>query len=507
MLQCRKIEFAVCPLCTTRGIGHAAGSPTWGGTAIATTAPPAELPAFARPAKLGPAAWAWALFQGARDPYVILIVIYVFAPYFATVVVGDPVRGQALTASAAKWGGWAVLLIAPLVGATVDRMGRRKPLLALVVACMVPLIAALWWARPDGSGLGTGSVVAIIATITVLFALTDTLHNALLLPAAGMRGAGAASGLALAFGNFVSVFLLAFVLWAFALPGKVPWAWIPAHPLFGLDTATHEQDRVVALISAGTLVVLGWPVFRFVADVPSTGMRLGAAIRAGAGDLVKLLQEARGHANALYYIVTRMIFTDGLSGVLVFSGIYAAGRMGWGALELLAYGILLSMMAVAGGIGAGWLDGRIGPKYALMVELMLAVASQIATLGIGRDQIFYQPWDAAAHAPLWSGPMFTTMPELALIGTGFVGALGVCGAYASSRTLLVRVAPPGRIGVFFGLFSLAGLATSWLAPALVQYATLASGSQRIGLLPVSGLLMVGLVMLCFVRGGGPVADD
>lgn len=507
MLQRGRYHSDVCPLCTTCGFGHARASSTWGGPAIATTAPPAEIPAFARPARLGPAAWAWALFQGARDPYVILVVIYVFAPYFSSVVVGDPVRGQALIASAAKWGGWAVLLVAPLVGATVDRMGRRKPALAVVVACMVPLMAALWWVKPDGSGLGSAGVIAILATITVLFALSDTLHNALLLPAAGMRGAGAASGLALALGNFVSVFLLAFVLWAFALPGKVAWGWIPHAPLFGLDTAMHEQDRLVALISAATLVVLGWPVFRFVPDVASTGMRLGAAVRAGSGDLVALLREARGHANTLYFIITRMVFTDGLTGVLVFTGIYAAGRMGWGALELLAYGILLSMVAVIGGFGAGWLDGRIGPKRALLVELSLAIASQINMLGIGRDELFFQPWNDAAHAPLWSGPMFTTVPELVLIGTGFVGALGVCGAYASSRTMLVSVAPPGRIGVFFGLFSLAGLATSWLAPALVQYATLASGSQRIGLLPVAGLLAVGSVMLLFVRGGGPHASD
>ncbi|MET0337599.1 MAG: MFS transporter, partial [Caulobacter sp.] len=36
-------------------------------------------------------ALSWALFQGARDPYVILITIYIFSPYFANVMVGDPV--------------------------------------------------------------------------------------------------------------------------------------------------------------------------------------------------------------------------------------------------------------------------------------------------------------------------------------------------------------------------------------------------------------------------------
>lgn len=35
----------------------------------------------------------WAMFQWARDPYVIVVTIYIFAPYFSNTVVGDPVRG------------------------------------------------------------------------------------------------------------------------------------------------------------------------------------------------------------------------------------------------------------------------------------------------------------------------------------------------------------------------------------------------------------------------------
>ena len=181
-----------------------------------------------RAPRLGRAAWAWALFQGGRDPYVILITIYVFAPYVVTGVVGDPVRGQALVAAGAKYAGLAVMLTAPLLGAAVDRMGPRKPWLATTVALMVPLIAALWWAKPGGAGLGVPATITIMAAIAVLFAYTQTFHNALLLPAAGLEKAGAASGLGLAAGNFASVTLLAFVLWAFTLPGKVGWSFVPA---------------------------------------------------------------------------------------------------------------------------------------------------------------------------------------------------------------------------------------------------------------------------------------
>ena len=40
--------------------------------------------------------WAWAAFDGARSPFQVLVVIFVFSAYFSTVVVSDPVRGQVL---------------------------------------------------------------------------------------------------------------------------------------------------------------------------------------------------------------------------------------------------------------------------------------------------------------------------------------------------------------------------------------------------------------------------
>ncbi len=453
------------------------------------------------PARLDRAAWSWALFQGARDPYVVLIMIYVFAPYFVRDVVGDPVKGQILVAAAQKYAGWVVLLTVPLLGAAIDRTGPRKPWLAATVAIMVPAIAALWWVTPTGP-LGVGTAVAVFALVSVLIAWSDTLHNALLLPAAGMARAGAASGAALALVNALSVATLAFVVWAFALPGKVAWGFIPAQPLFGLDPLSHQTDRIVAPIAAALMLVGSIPLFAFVPDVAATGTRLGAALRAGAGDLARLVTEARGQGNALVYLLSVLLFTDGLTGILVFTGVYAAGAMGWGSLELLAYGLILSSFSVVGGILAGVLDQTIGPKRALVIELVGVVASQWLSLGQTRTMLFFQAFDPAAHAPLWSGPIFRTAPDLGLLGCGFLGAVSVSAAYASRRTMMTRVVAPDRLGVFFGLFAIAGTATMWLGPLLVEIATRATQSQRLGLLPISGLVLAGLIVLLFVRGGG-----
>jgi len=393
------------------------------------------------------------------------------------------------------------MLTAPLLGAMVDRMGPRKPWLAAVVAMMTMLVGALWFTPADGGGLPRTAVIAIFAAMTALFAYHEMLHNALLLPAAGMHGAGRASGRALAGGNAISVLMLVSVLVAFALPGKVGWAWLPRAPLFGLDPALGEPDRITTLIVAAMMAVGAIPLFRFVPDMARSALTLPKALRAGAFDLLQIVREARGHRNPLVFLAARMIYTDGLTAILVFGGLFAAGVMHWATLEMLGYGIVLSVAAVAGGLLAGWLDDRIGPALAIKLELALLIVTQTLVLGMGRERILYQ---AYARPKLWDGPMFTTLPEIVFLGLGCVLAIAVTAAYASSRTLLTRIAPPDKMGVFFGLYVLSGSATMWLGPLLIEYATRLGGTQAWGMAPIIGMLSAGLVMLMFVSGGGRI---
>jgi UMF1 family MFS transporter len=454
----------------------------------------------------GSAAGSWALAQAARDPYVILVTIYIFAPWFVRAVVGDPVQGQALVAQGGKWGGWAVMLTMPLLGAMIDRLGPRKPLLALVVAVMAACAASLWFVMPAGhaEGLGIAWVIAVGAVMTWLFAAHEMLHNSLLIPAAGMAGAARASGLALAGGNAMSVALLVTVLFAFALPGTVNWAWLPAAPLLGLDPALGEPARITGPIVAAIMLLGSVPLFLAVPDRARTTASLGAAFAGGAADLWRLLRDVRGHGNAMLYLAARMLFTDGLTAILLFGGIFAAGVMGWGTLEMLAYGITLSIAAVIGGLLATRIDMAFGPRRALIVELVLLIGIEALVLGGGRDRIAYQ---AVSTAPLWDAPMFRTLPELAFLAIGCGLAITVTAAYASSRTLLTRLAPPDRMGAFFGLYALSGTATMWLGPLLLEQATRIGGTQAAGFVPIIGLLAAGLLLLLFVKGGGRLADQ
>lgn len=444
----------------------------------------------------------WAVFQGGRDPFIILVTIYIFMPYVAATLVGDPVAGQAVISRWDQYIGWAVMLTAPFLGASIDKLGPRKGWLALCVGLMVPAIAALWFARPGGP-LPLTTVLFLGAFARVLFVYTEVLHNSLLVRAAGLGAAHKASGLGLSLGNLFSVGALAFTAIAFALPGKVDWGFVPDAPLFGLDPATHEPERVVALMAAGLLALGSIPLFLFTPDAPRTGIPVARAFREGAAELGRMVRTVGQHRDAAVYLVSRMFFVDGMNAILIYAGVLAVGVMKWGALEMLAYGVLLSVFAVLGGYVARWLDGALGPRVALQIEIAFSMVGLLAILGMAPDRIlFFWPYDAAAHAPLWSGPVFRTLPDWIYVGFGFLSAVFITAQYASSRTMLVRVTPAEQSGAFFGVFALSGVATAWLAPTLVNLGTELTRTQQGGLATILALLGVGLAGLFFVRGGG-----
>ena len=51
----------------------------------------------------------------------------------------------------------------------------------------------------------------------------------------------------------------------------------------------------------------------------------------------------------------------------------------------------------------------------------------------------------------------------------------------------------------FGLYALTGKASAFLAPMLIAVFTSLSGSQRLGVSPVIGLFVIGLILLFWVR--------
>ncbi|HEX4096112.1 MAG TPA: hypothetical protein VHX64_05245, partial [Caulobacteraceae bacterium] len=111
--------------------------------------------AMAREAAAGPHAGAskfaqlcWALGDGSRSPFNVLVNIFVFSAYFSTVVITDPVKGQTAWSFVTSGSSLFIALTAPILGAIGDAGGRRKPWLAFCLIVGAPCMMATWWAAP-----------------------------------------------------------------------------------------------------------------------------------------------------------------------------------------------------------------------------------------------------------------------------------------------------------------------------------------------------------------------
>lgn len=460
-----------------------------------TAAAPSAAPAGSR--KIDRGAWSWALFEWARNPWVLLGDIYVFAPYISNVVIGDPVRGQAMIASWHTLSGIIIALTAPFIGAASDRMGRRKPLLAFCIAALAFGIGIRWFALPNDAGLALWMIGAFTTASGIAFVYTEVLHNSMLTRAAPPPVLSRVSGMGLALGNAASVLLLLFVLVTMALPGQVALPFIPDAPLFGLDPAEHEPNRAVTVLCAGWLILFSIPIFLYTKDLTTTGEKFGDALRHGVGNVIRTIRKLRDYGNVALFLIARMLYADGKTAILLFSGVYASGVMGWGLMEMLCYGILLSIFAVLGGVLSGWLDHAVGLKRAVVIEIGATAACLVGMVSMSPTTVFFIP--VTPDIAVWNSPLFDTAPELAYLGFAVIIAISITAAYGSSRALMARLAPSGMEGEVFGLYALSGSATAFLAPGLVAFFTTAYHSLRAGFASIAILLIAGLALLFFVK--------
>jgi UMF1 family MFS transporter len=427
----------------------------------------------------------WMLFDWANQPFATLITTFIFAPYFAAEVIGDPVRGQALWGAAATIGGATVALLAPLLGAIADRTGGRK---RWVLAFSVPYVigcAGFWLAVPD---MATPGVV--LATFFLAFVGSEfgQIFTNAMLPDLGPRqeiGRISGSGWALGYlGGLVSlVAVLAFLVPA---PGSST-TLIGIPPILGLDPAAGEPERATGPLSAIWYVIFALPLFLWTPDVPA--QPVARALRTGLADLAATVRQARGHGSLLAFLLASMIYRDALAALFTFGGIYAAGVLGWGAFQLGVFGI------VAAGVGTvgAWLGGRadraFGPRPVIVASIWCLVVVSCVALLTTRTSVLLMPV-----------PPGSSLPDLTFMAAG--GLLGAAAGalQAASRTLLVHQAE-GRVspGQAFGLYALSGRATAFVGPALVAATTALTGSQRLGVSPLILLFLLGLWLLYWVK--------
>ncbi|WP_439111477.1 MFS transporter [Lentibacter sp.] len=442
--------------------------------------------------------WGWYFFDWASQPYHTLLVTFIFGPFFASVAaqyfLGTGLDEQAADARAqSMWSlglgfiGVFIGLGAPFLGALADSSGRRIPWIFGFSLLYVVGAFGLWFMLPDGSNLwwglcafGLGFIGAEWALIFINSQLPSLVSN---------KGTGEISGSGFAFGYLGGVLALAIMLLLFVeqANGKTL---IGLDPAFGFDAAAREGTRFVGPFTALWFIVFMVPYFLWVRDVPVAGAAK-ASVSAALASLGRSLKSLRHNTSLAAYLGSSMLYRDALNGLYSFGGVYAALVLNWEVTQIGVFGVIGAISAALFSWLGGKLDQRLGPKPVIIVAIWLLIAVCVVIVSMSREMFFGAPLAADS-----------ALPDFVFLLCGvFIGGLGGT-LQAASRTLMVRHAKPEAPTESFGLYGLTGRATAFLAPTLIGLATMVSGSARLGVSPVIGLFLLGLVLLRWVKPEG-----
>jgi MFS transporter, UMF1 family len=435
----------------------------------------------------------WILFAWAAEPFFTLITTFVFAPYFATHVAADPVAGQSLWGFATAAAGFVIALMSPLLGAIADASGRRKPWIAAFGALLVIGAWLLWFARPGDSSVIPALLSAYaLATIGVEFAIV--FNNSMMPTLVPPDRIGRLSGTGWAAGYMGGILSLVLVLGFLAASPEAGRTLFGFAPLFGLDPATHQGDRITGPLTSIWFVVFALPMFLLTPDCPAK-RPINEALHEGMIEMKHTLRDLPARRSMAAFLLANMIYTDGLASLFAFGGIYAAGTFGWNTIQIGTFGIILAIAGTFGAWIGGKLDDKYGPRRVIAACLLILLFSIAAILLVDKDSILFMK----VAPPLPGGGLFASAAERAYLVLGcLIGAAGGP-LQAASRTLLIDLAPKERIAQFFGLFALTGKVTSFVGPLLIGIVTAVTESQKAGMAVLVLFFIAGLALLRRVR--------
>jgi MFS transporter, UMF1 family len=406
-------------------------------------------------------ALAWALYDFANTIFSFAIVSFAMS-LWAIRFLGEADGTFWFTAAVSA----SVLLnaaVSPVLGAMSDRVGRRKPFLAVfTVACIV------------GTALigFVDILLGLVAFAVANFAYQAALiyYDAMLPDVAKPIARGRLSGIGVALG-YCGTLLVGILL------------------LAGVSTdAEGESTAATFALVAGLFALFAAPLFLIVHERARAGTRFSAADAARSwSQLGTTIRNAREAPGLLRFIVARFFYTDPVNTAIAVMSAFAVFAVGFTEGQALQVLLVLTVVAVIASFGWGMLADRWGPRRTLFAVLgTWAAGLVILTLFL------------SAVPFLIAG---------ALLGAG-LGGVGVV-----DRLMLLRLTPPERIGEMFGLYGLVGKFSAVVGPILYGAIvsslldTLGRGAYQVAIASLFVLLLVGILILRGVPEGRPDNED
>ncbi|MFI8777493.1 MFS transporter [Brachybacterium paraconglomeratum] len=428
------------------------------------------------PRRLRPPVVPFALWDGGMSAFSSVILTFVFATYVASGVASEGAVGEeAITAAQAHgsqvlttWqsiGAVAVALLAPLLGNLADSGGARNALLRITTLATVATVALMPLVKLDSDYLTLGAV--LIALAVVFSELAGVFVNSVLPEISTPENRGRVSGTAWAVGYWGSIVCLGVVLVLFVMPGT---------GMLGITGEDGWNYRAIPLFVALWILVGTLPLMLRAPRHPATAPGERWNPWQGYASIIRrVLRAVKEEPVMLQYLVASAIYRDGLGAVFSIAGVLAANAYGFGAVEIIVFGIAANLVAGVGVFLGGRVDDRVGPRPVIIAGCVGIIVLGLVVLAFEPAIVF---WVAGLAICLFVGPV-----------------------QSASRNLLTRLSLPGRETENFGLYATTGRALGFLGTAAFAATVALSGETRTGILGIVIVMALGLLAFLPIRLG------
>jgi UMF1 family MFS transporter len=350
----------------------------------------------------------------------------------------------------------ASAFVLPVVGAMVDRSGRKRLHMAWFAWAGSFFGALLFFLQGDHWQLGALAVVVS----SVLGGCSLVSYYAILVDISTDGERDRVSSRGWAFGYLGGGLLL-----------LVNLAMVLGHAALGIDKelAVRLSLLSAALWWAGFTII---PVVR-LRDHPAEAVvpEAGGLVARSFGQLWTTLRRLPAYPVTMTFLIAYLFYNDGIQTVIYSASIYGSKQLHLGDSVLIAAILLIQFVAFGGAL----LFGRVAARYGAYRCIVGGTVAWMAIVVLA---------------------MFLPARNVALfLAAGVAIAVVMGGTQALSRSFFSLLIPRGQAGEYFALYNACERGTSWIGTLLFGVVFQVTGSYRPAILSLIVLFGLGLVVL------------
>lgn len=394
----------------------------------------------------------WCLFDFANSSYSAVIAAVVFPVYYSQAIVGngggvgDLWWGRAISLSMA-----IIALSSPFLGGIADYAGKRKRF--LFVYTYICILSVAGFSFLQKGMVMEGFALIVLANMGLEGGLV--FYNAFLPEISPRDHQGRVSAWGFGIGYAGSIISL----------------------LIAVPLVKGGHYGATWLTVAAFFAVFSSPAFLFLPSDRRADISIFTASLKGLRYAMDTLREIWGTKEPRKFLLAYLVYEDGVNTVIVFSSLFAATTLGFKPQELIFLYLTVQVTALVGAFLMAGPTDLWGPKTVVRLSLMLWTSVTILAYFVQTKNQFW--------------------------GIAVIAGLGLGTVQAATRAFYAQFIPKGRESDYFGVYSMVGKSSAIMGPLVFGEVSAAFGSQRPAILSVAAFFLVGLLILHFVRGGGP----